>query len=695
LGFESICFPSSDREPGPDEPAPVRHLSRLIDAVQELSLARDLNAVMAVVRLAARELTDADGATFVLRDGDKCFYAEENAIEPLWKGQRFPLDACVSGWAMLNRQAAVIEDIYTDARVPIDAYRPTFVRSMVMVPIRTREPLGAIGNYWAAQHRPSAEELSILQALADTTAVALENVQMYAELERRVRNLSALMQTAPVGILSLDRGGQPVTWNPAAAELFGLEPAQALGSGRPGIASESLGAYENVLESAIAEEASSDLRLKGRHSNGSLIDIHLSGAPLRDETGTPNGVLLVLQDETKGKELERQLLQAQKMEAVGQLTGGIAHDFNNLLGILIGNLDLIRERLESDAGTVKLVETALDAAMRGAELNKRLLTFSRRQTLQPEHLDANAALAATVKLLRRSLGERIVIHLEPGEDLWAVNADRVQLETAVLNLCINARDAMPEGGTLTIETQNAVVDREYAASHVEITPGDYVVVAVSDTGAGMKPEVLARVFEPFYTTKPVGAGTGLGLSMVYGFVKQSGGHVNIYSEEGKGTTVRLYLPRSARGEAGSRMEGQQPEVAAAQNELVLVVEDNELMRQTVVRQIGDLGYRTEEADTADTALAKIEAGLRPDLVFMDVVMPGKLGGIELAELLRGRLPHLPVLLTSGFTARAAMNANNRGAAGIGFPLISKPYRKAELARALKNALDSTARLERQ
>ncbi len=648
---------------------------------------------MAVVRLAARELTGADGATFVLRDGDKCFYAEENAIAPLWKGQRFPLDACVSGWTMLNRQAAVIEDIYTDSRVPIDAYRPTFVRSLAMVPIRTREPLGAIGNYWAERHRPSAEELLVLQALADSTAVALENVQIYAELNRRVRNLSALMQTAPVGILSLDRAGQPVTWNPAATELFGAEPAQALGAGRPGIVSESLGAYENVLESAIAEEAASDLRLKGRHTNGSLIDIHLSGAPLRDETGTPSGVLLVLQDETKSRELERQLLQAQKMEAVGQLTGGIAHDFNNLLGILIGNLDLIRERVESDAGTVKLVETALDAALRGAELNKRLLTFSRRQALQPERLDINASLTATVKLLRRSLGERIVIHLEPGEDLWPVNADRVQLETAVLNLCINARDAMPEGGTLTIETQNAVVDRECAASHAEMTPGSYVAIAVSDTGAGMPAEVLARVFEPFYTTKPVGAGTGLGLSMVYGFAKQSGGHVNIYSEEGKGTTVRLYLRRSTEGEQRSVEEDSPPAVAAAENELVLVVEDNDLMRQTVVRQIGGLGYRIEAAESGDAALAKIDAGLRPDLVFMDVVMPGRLGGIELAELLRTKLPHLPVLLTSGFTERAAMTANHRGPAGIGFPLLSKPYRKSELARALRKALESSACLE--
>lgn len=673
----------------------MQPLSRLIEAVQELSLARDLPAVMSVVRRAARELTGADGATFVLRDGDQCYYAEENAIEPLWKGQRFPLSACVSGWVMLNRQPVMIEDIYSDPRVPVDAYRPTFVRSLAMVPIRTREPLGAIGNYWAARHQPSAEELTILQALADTTAVALENVQIYAELNRRVRDLSALMQTAPVGILSLDRRGQPVTWNPAAAELFGVEPAQALGAGRPGIALESLAAYENMLESVIAEDTASDLWLKGRHSGGSLIDIRLSGAPLRDESGTPSGVLLVLQDETKGKELERQLLQAQKMEAVGQLTGGIAHDFNNLLGILIGNLDLIQERVESDAGTVKLVETALDAAMRGAELNKRLLTFSRRQALQPVHLDVNVALSGTVKLLRRSLGERILIHLERGEDLWPVTVDRVQLETAILNLCINARDAMPEGGTLTIETRNATVDREYAASHVDFMTGDYVVIAVSDTGTGMTPEVLAHVFEPFYTTKPVGAGTGLGLSMVYGFVKQSGGHVNIYSEEGKGTTVRLYLPRSTEEEHSADKGSSQPEAAAAHNEFVLVVEDNELMRQTVVRQIKDLGYRTEEAESADAALAKIEAGLRPDLIFMDVVMPGRLGGIELAELLRTRLPYLPVLLTSGFTERATMTASNRGAGGIGFPLLSKPYRKSELARALRKALESSARLEMQ
>ncbi len=668
-------------------PSYAQAMAHLVEVVQALSFAHDLPAVMDIVRRAARDLTGADGATFVLRDGDLCFYAEENAISPLWKGRRFPMSTCISGWVMLHRQSAVIEDIYADDRIPAEAYRPTFVKSLAMVPIRTHDPVGAIGNYWARTCRPTAEQVNILQALADTTAVALENVRVYADLQQKVRDMAALMQAAPVAILSLGPDGAPLTWNQAAAEIFGGSPRLGPDGSLSGIDDGSGPAFRAVIAAIRGGSAVQGEALKGRRADGGLVDLRLSGAPVAGEDGTIRAMILIAQDETERNRLERQFLHSQKIEAVGQLTGGIAHDFNNLLGILIGNLDLIRERVEADTETIELVDAALDAGLRGADLNKRLLAFSRRQALQPEAVDVNAAIAGMVRLLRRSLGERVEIRLDCGEMLWPVTVDPVQLETAVVNLCINARDAMPQGGVLTVETANAVIDADYAVAHAELSPGDYVMVAISDTGTGMPPEILARVFDPFFTTKPVGRGTGLGLSMVYGFMKQSGGHVNVYSEPGRGTTVKLYLPRQTGGKAAAEAAAAQTPVPRSErHELVLVVEDNPDMRRIAVRQLIELGYRVKEADNADQAMAVVGGGLRPDLLFSDVIMPGSMDGIGLAERLRLTHADLPVLLTSGFTERAVLEARVREGRAV-FPMLSKPYRKDDLARALRRVLE--------
>lgn len=670
-------------------PPPIPEaMGRLVEVVQELSFAHDLATVMKIVRAAARELTGADGATFVLRDGDQCFYAEENAISPLWKGLRFPMSLCISGWVMLNRQSTVIEDIYTDDRIPAEAYRPTFVKSLVMVPIRTQDPVGAIGNYWARPYRATPEQVGLLQALADTTAVALSNIQIYTELQQKTRDLTALMDAAPVAIVSLRPDGTPWTWNQATTDLFGTDPCLQSDGCLSGIDANSSAAFLRILDIIRAGSAVSAETLKGRHSNGNSIDLRLSAAPVAGEDGRLRAILLVAENETERNRIERQFLHAQKMEAVGQLTGGIAHDFNNLLGILIGNLDLIRDRIEADPDTLELVDAALEAGLRGAELNKRLLAFSRRQALQPEEVNVNAAVTNMVKLLRRSLGERVEVRLACGEDIWPVTVDPVQLETAVVNLCVNARDAMPQGGVVTIETHNALIDAEYAAAHIELTPGDYAMVAISDTGTGMSPDILAKVFDPFFTTKPVGRGTGLGLSMVYGFMKQSGGHVNVYSEPGRGTTIRLYLPRQTEGGAAARAVSNSEIVPrSARNELILVVEDNPDMRRITARQLTELGYRVVEAENADQAAAEIEGGLNPDLVFTDVIMPGSMDGIVLADRLQLSHPLLPILLTSGFTERAVHEAR-RQEGRLPFPMLSKPYRRDDLARAVRQVLGS-------
>jgi PAS domain S-box-containing protein len=413
----------------------------------------------------------------------------------------------------------------------------------------------------------------------------------------------------------------------------------------------------------------------------------LFGAEVSIQFATISGqevVLAMLRDVTDRQAIEAQLRQAQKMEAVGQLTGGLAHDFNNLLGIVLGNLDLLAEEFEPGDEAGKLADAAIEAAMRGAELTRQLLAFSRRQPLAPKVTYLPPVLEATGSLLRRTLGEAITFELKVSDTLWPVLIDVSQLESTLLNLSVNARDAMPQGGRVTIEAANVVVDESNHEHNMEATPGEYVLIAVSDTGAGMSPEVLAHVFEPFFTTKGSG-GTGLGLSMVHGFLKQSGGYTGIYSEPGHGTTIRLYLPRAPEGEEVAKIETLANETLARGEELILVVEDNVGLREIAVRQLEDLGYRTIPAGDGTSALEIIQRGAPIDLLFTDVVMPGGLDGRALADAARRQRPHLKVLFTSGFTAAAASAATDEH---FNSNLLSKPYRKGELAGRIRAALDT-------
>jgi CheY-like chemotaxis protein len=373
-----------------------------------------------------------------------------------------------------------------------------------------------------------------------------------------------------------------------------------------------------------------------------------------------------------------------KMEAVGQLTGGVAHDFNNLLGIIIGNLDIAAEQAASDPQQREIILEALNGALRGAELTRRLLAFSRKQPLQPAVVDLNQGLPQIAGMLRRTLGEQVTVELHPGPTLWPVKVDPAQLDEAILNLAINARDAMPKGGTVSIETLNVRLDHDYAAANPDAAPGEYVQLSVSDTGTGMSAEVIERCFEPFFTTKGIEKGTGLGLSMVYGFVKQSGGHIKIYSELGHGTSVKVYLPRSD-GDAIGRARAANGDDAPAQGtELVLMVEDNKDLRVVTLKQLTDLGYRTLEAENAHAALKILAERPDVDLLFTDIVMPGGMTGTELAREARRLYPKLKILLTSGYTARAMAN----GFHDIeGLELLNKPFRKRDLAQRLRTVLE--------
>jgi signal transduction histidine kinase/ActR/RegA family two-component response regulator len=386
------------------------------------------------------------------------------------------------------------------------------------------------------------------------------------------------------------------------------------------------------------------------------------------------------------EELNQRLRQTQRMDAVGQLTGGIAHDFNNLLTVILGNASMLAESLTDNHRLLMLAEMTSKAAERGAELTSRLLAFARRQPLTPVPTDVNRRIAGMDDLLRRTLGEHVEIETVRAAGLWQAMVDPGQLENAILNLCINARDAMAAGGRLTIETANVRLDQAYAARHGEVEPGQYVMVAVSDTGTGMDEATLERAFEPFFTTKEVGKGSGLGLSMVYGFVKQSRGHVRIYSEPGHGTTVKLYLPRADAGAAAEAEPSGQPVVAGGQ-ERILVVEDEDLVREHVTNQLRGLGYDVVAVRNGPEAMAALRRG-GFGLLFTDVVMPGGMSGRQLADEARSLHPDLPVLFTSGYTENAIVH---HGRLDRGVHLLQKPYRRQDLAASIRQVLAGAPR----
>jgi PAS domain S-box-containing protein len=420
--------------------------------------------------------------------------------------------------------------------------------------------------------------------------------------------------------------------------------------------------------------------------------VRMKGFPLLEEQGNTQYIVTFAEDVTVQRQTEDQLFQAQKMEAVGQLTGGLAHDFNNLLAVIIGNLDIMAELLPSAPEHAELGAAALEAALSGAELTRRLLAFARRQPLKPEEVDANELVSGITKLLARTLGENIKITLDLDPATKPVFVDRVQLETAIANLANNARDAMPAGGQLFVATRNGHLDLDYIEKHPEVQSGEYVTIEISDTGQGMAPEIVERIFEPFYTTKGVGKGTGLGLSMVFGFLKQSAGHISVYSEPGLGTTFRLYLQPTPSGSPANVVVEAPPLQPDYENEqTVLVVEDNSSLRTVVVKQLEVIGLRVLEAENAQVALEVLKHEPWVDLVFTDVVLPGNMDGYALAGAIKENYPNLKIVMTSGFPG---MRFNETELAN-GLPLLSKPYRKQDLVRMVREVLDerSTTALE--
>ena len=395
----------------------------------------------------------------------------------------------------------------------------------------------------------------------------------------------------------------------------------------------------------------------------------------------------VAQEVAERMKAEEDLRQAQKMEAVGQLTGGIAHDFNNLLTIILGNIELLQRRIpEGNERLQRAAEHAMDATRRAATLTQRLLAFSRRQPLDPKPIDTNKLVAGMSELLRRTLGETVVLETILAGGLWRAQADPNQLENAIVNLAVNARDAMPNGGKLILETANARLDEAYVQALPESVPaGQYVLVVVSDTGIGMDKTTMSRVFEPFFTTKETGKGTGLGLSQVYGFVRQSNGHIRIYSEPGEGTTIKIYLPRLiGSDEEPVERPAQNPAMAAGSGETILVVEDEPALRAYTLEALRDLGYRVLEAADGKDALAVVKQHPEIDLLFTDIVLTGGMNGRALAEEVAKHRPGLPVLYTTGYTANAIVH---HGHLDPGVNMIGKPFTYADLADKVRHVLD--------
>jgi len=498
-----------------------------------------------------------------------------------------------------------------------------------------------------------------------------------SDVDRRINQ--RIFETSLDLILVVDSHGMLIRVSPSSMAILGYDPAEMAGrSARDFLYHEDLESTRHEMRQARYSSMMRNFECRYVHKTGRVVTLWWAGVWSAPE----HQYFFIGRDITDQRQSEERIRQAQKMEAIGNLTGGMAHDFNNVLGVIIGNLDLARTLLAENDAVSELLGEATAAAVSAAEMTRRLLAFARQQPLRPQRIDVNVQVAGIVRLLRRTLGEDIVIALDLAADLWPVVADAAQLEAAITNLATNARDAMPNGGKLSITTVNRELDADYAATNIDVTPGTYAAIEVTDTGSGMPPEVVEHIFEPFYTTKDTGRGTGLGLSMVFGFIKQSGGHVSVYSEPGVGTTFRLYFP-CAELASEQAEEHKEPAARRGAGETVLAVEDNPGLRRIVLRQLRQLGYRSLEADGPAAALAVLEKE-KVDLLFTDVVMPGGIDGIALAKQAVARWPGLRVVLTSGFPGTKI--DDQLGPLEGAVRLLSKPYRTGDLARLLRETL---------
>ena len=516
-----------------------------------------------------------------------------------------------------------------------------------------------------------------------------------ASPEAQAAKLRGILESAVTAIITIDDRGLIESINLATERLFGYGPAELAGQNVKVLMPEPYkaehdGYVTNYLGTGVKKIIGIGREVSGRRKDGTTFPLHLSVSEFSaDGRRYFTGMIHDLSDrrhvEEALRESERRLAQAQKMEAVGQLTGGIAHDFNNLLLVITGNHELLELQLDRDEQKVLLKE-AQEAAMLGSKLTDQLLTFARRRHMDAQVIQINDQLVGITDMLRRTLGEHVMLSTSLARNVWATRADTGQFQSAIVNMAVNARDAMPQGGKLVIETRNIALDADHADFHPELEPGQYAQLSISDTGSGMAPDVRDRVFEPFFTTKEKGRGTGLGLAMVYGFVKQSGGHVTIYSEVGHGTTFNLYFPR-VDGIAPRQSARDKGTTDPEARETILIVEDDERVRQLTITRLKLIGYQVLEASDGPKALDLLTKGHPVDLVFTDLVMPGGMSGREVAARARQLRPGIKVLLTSGY-AEELVHGDSLERERL--KVLRKPYHQADLVTALREILATSA-----
>jgi PAS domain S-box-containing protein len=524
---------------------------------------------------------------------------------------------------------------------------------------------------------------SQLESRAEARTAELRSINEALRESNDVR--CALIESSPLAIWAIDLEGRVILWNPAAERIFGWTAAEVMDQPLPVIREEEQSEFQQWLAGFRRGEPMAAVERTRVRKDGSKVEVSIWTAPLHDASGAISGTLKLDADITQRKQLEEQFRQAQKLEAVGRLAGGVAHDFNNLLTVILGYIDMLLLEAGNNANVREYAEEVQGAATRASGLTAQMLAFSRRQLTQPRTVDLNDVVNGAAKLLSRVIGEDIEFVTRLGSGLGKIKADPIHLDQVIMNLAVNARDAMSGGGRLTIETENTMLDEYYAASHAEVKAGPYVMLAISDTGVGMTPEVKARLFEPFFTTKEPGRGTGLGLSIVYGIVKQNGGDVMVYSEPGGGSSFKLYFPMVA-----GEVEFVAEQARAAQkrgNETILVCEDEDHIRKLVHAMLERQGYRVIAADSPERALQAAEVFGKPiDLLLTDIVMRQS-SGFELADALRARQPNVRVLYMSGYA-----DARGKGSAELdeSASFLRKPFTAGALAERVREALEAEA-----
>jgi PAS domain S-box-containing protein len=543
------------------------------------------------------------------------------------------------------------------------------------------EVVGSLSLESSKPRHFSAQETNLAWSVADQTAAALA----HARLNEERRRLTAAIEQAAESVVIFDVDGAILYVNPAFERITGYSRAEAIGRTldilRSGQHGESL--YQAMWATVRAGEVWHG-RIINKRKDGTLYTDETTISPVRNESGAIINFVEVKRDVTRELQLEEQYRQAQKMEAVGQLTAGISHDFNNLLTAINGFAQLLQFELPVEDPRQELVQKIADAGRRASELVRQLLTFSRKQVIKPVVLDLNVVVADMSKLLQRVIGEQVQLKTQLASGLWPIEADQAQIEQVILNLAVNARDAMPDGGKLIIETANVVLDEEYVTDHLAAQPGEHVLLTVSDTGIGMSEEVKAHLFEPFFTTKGRSKGTGLGLATVYGIVKQNGGTIWVYSEEGVGTTFKIYLPRATQAVA-AQPHAEKSEPIPSGGETILLVEDEAGVRELTRLVLERQGYSVLKAGEAQEALRLVETHTGPiHLLLTDVVMPGA-SGKALAETLTGMVPDLKVLFMSGYPEQVIAH---HGVLEPGIAFLQKPFSPMALARSVRRVLDT-------